>query len=182
MYIRTPDGIADSDLGYLQDLLTLIDEKLSSIIEVAQLNSDPDSDGLYDQGEYFIGVAITAIQQYITSTYTQFKINKSEALGLPPSINENLTFVAAINAGANFWKHRDEWGLGTNVSREIDSLRPQARRTIETIEVLTPWDDYTLSNLLASLTPSGNLRLTELVPYIVKWRDAVDSMNREVNK
>jgi len=181
MYIKTLDGFGDVDLGNLQELLSLLDGKLSSIINAARRSSDPESTGLLDAGEYFIGIALTAIQQYITSTYGQFKIDKSEALRLPPNINENLTLVAALNAGANFWKHRDEWGIGANVSREIESLSLQARQTIKMIEVLTPWDDYTLSNLLACVTPSGELRLAELVPQLASWRDAVDSLNRDIS-
>jgi hypothetical protein len=181
MYIKTQDDIGDSDLGNLQDLLTLMDGKLSSIVDAVGRSADPDSEGLFDEAEYFIGVALTAIQQYMSSTYAQFKIDKSEALRLPPNINENLTFVAALNAGSNFWKHKDEWGIRANVSRDIDSLNSQARQTIKTIEVLTTWDDYTLSNLLACLTPSGELRLAELLPQLIKWRAAVGSLNREVS-
>lgn len=181
MYIKTQDGFGDGDLGNLEALLALIDGELSSIKDRARRSADPDSEGLFDTSEYFIGIALTAIQQYIASTYAQFKISKSEALQLPPTINGNLTFVAALNAGSNFWKHRDEWGMRTNVSRDIDKLVPQARQTIKTIEILTPWDDYTLSNLIACLTPSGELRLADLIPQLTQWRDSVDSLNREVS-
>ena len=132
MYIKTQDGFGDGDLGNLEDLLALIDGKLSSIKDRVRRSSDPDSEGLFDTSEYFIGIALTAIQQYIASTYAQFKISKSEALQLPPTINGNLTFVAALNAGSNFWKHRDEWGIQANVSRDIDKLGSQARQTIKT--------------------------------------------------
>jgi hypothetical protein len=57
----------------------------------------------------------------------------------------------------------------------------KAQKTIKMIEVLTPWDDYTLSNLLACLPPSGELRLAELVPLLVKWRDAVDMLNKDIS-
>jgi hypothetical protein len=181
MYIKTEDGFGDGDLGNLENLLALIDGELSLINDQARRSADPDSDGLFDRGEYFIGIALTAFQQYITTTYAQFKISKSEALKLPPNINEDLTFIAALNAGANFWKHRDEWGLRTNVLRDIDSLGWQARQTVETIELITPWDDYTLANLIACLTPSGQLRLVELIPQLTKWRDAVDLLKREIS-
>lgn len=181
MYIKTQDGFGDGDLAHLQELLNLVDEKLSSIVNAARRSSDPDSEGLLDKGEYFIGIALTAIQQYITSTYGQFKINRSEALRLPPNITEHVTLVAALNAGANFWKHRDEWGIRANVSRDTCSLSAQARQTIKMIEVLTPWDDYTLSNLLACLTPSGELRLAELMPLLVRWRASVDLLNRDIS-
>jgi hypothetical protein len=102
MYIKTHDGFGDGDLGHLQELLTLVDVKLSSIFNAARRSPDPDLDGLFDTGEYFIGIALTAIQQYITSTYGKFKIKRSEALRLPPNITERLTLVAVLNAGANF--------------------------------------------------------------------------------
>lgn len=181
MYIKTQDGIGDTDLEHLQELLGLLDGKLLSIVNAAQRSGDPDSDRLFDAGEYFIGIALTAIQQYITSTYGQFKIEKSEALRLPPNITERVTLVAALNAGANFWKHRDEWGIGANVSRDTALLNAQAQHTIKLIEDLTPWDDYTLSNLLTRLTPSGEMRLAELIAPLVKWRDAVDLLNRDIS-
>lgn len=181
MYIKTQDGFGDGDLANLEKLLALIDGELSSINDLAQRSVDPDSEGLFDRGEYLLGIALTAIQQYISSTYAQFKISRSVALRLPPNINADLTLVTALNAGANFWKHRDEWGLRAVVVRDINSLGSQAQQTIKTIEALTPWDDYTLSNLVACLTPSSELRLTELIPQLVLWRDAVDSLNTEIS-
>lgn len=181
MYIKTQHGFGDSDLGNLERLLALIDAELSSINDLAIRSADPDTDGLFDRGEYLLGVALAAIQQYVASTYAQFKISRSDALRLPPSINADLTLVAALNAGANFWKHRDEWGLRAVVGHDVSDLNWRARQTIETIEVLTPWDDYTLSNLVARLTASGELRLTEFMPQLVLWRDAVDSMSAELS-
>lgn len=181
MYIKTKDGFGDADLANLEALFVLVDRELSSITALIKRSSDPDSDGLFDRSEYLLGIALTAIQQYLGSTYAQFKINRSEALRLPPNITVDLTFVAALNAGANFWKHRDEWGLRANVLRDRDLLKPQAQQTIEAIELLTPWDDYTLSNLVSCLTPSGELRLAELIPHLTQWRDAVDALSRELS-
>ena len=181
MYIKSGKSFGDGDLNNLERLLEIIDSELSSLSEAILKSADPDSAGLFDKGEYFVGVALTAIQQYMASTFAQFRIEKSEALRLPPHVNKSLSFAAALNAVANFWKHRDEWGIRANVARDTESLCPQARQTIKTIELLTPWDDYTLSNLLATLTASGELRLLELVSRLTQWREAVDSLNREVS-
>lgn len=181
MYIKTQDGFGDGDLANLEKLLALIDGELSSIDDLVQQSVDPGSEGLFDRVEYLLGVALTAIQQYTSCTYAQFKIGRSVALGLPPNIKPDLTLVTALNAGANFWKHMDEWGIRAVVVRDINSLSRQAQQTIRTIEALTPWDDYTLSNLVACLTPSSKLRLTELIPQLVVWRDAVDSLNAEIS-
>jgi hypothetical protein len=177
MYIKTENGFGDGDLGNLARLLALIDAELSSINNQIRMSADPDSDGLFDTCEYFLGIAFAAIQTYIASTYGQFNISKSKALQLPPHINGDTTFVAALNAGANFWKHQEEWGLRALVVRDINMLSRQAQQTIRTIETLTPWSDYTLSNLVACLTQSSEVRVTRLIPQLVLWRDAVDSLN-----
>ena len=181
MYIRTVDGFGDGDLSNLKRLLEIIDGELSSIHSRIQNSADPDANGLFDRAEYFIGLGLAAIQQYIVSTYAQFKIGRAEALQLPPSTNTGLTFVAALNAGANYWKHRDEWGLRAGVTRDTSLLSPPAQQTIKSIELLTTWDDYTLSNLVASLTQSSALCLSNLIPQVILWRSAVDSLNRDIS-
>jgi hypothetical protein len=179
MYIRTQDGFADGDLANLKRLLQILDQDLSSIQDRIEKSLEPDAEGLFDRAEYLVGVGFSAIQQYLASTYAQFKLSKSEALQLSPSTSEGITFASALNAGANYWKHRDEWGLRAGVTRDTTLLNQPAQQTIKTIEVLTPWDDYTLSNLLASLTRSNALCLTNLVPLVILWRTSVDAMNRE---
>ncbi len=79
------------------------------------------------------------------STHAQFRISRSESSSLPSNIYADLTFVAVLNLGANFRKHRDDWGLRFNVICDRDTLCSLARQMIDAIEVLTPWDDYTLS-------------------------------------
>ncbi len=181
MYIKSQDSFGDGDLNHLEELLAIIDTKLSSITEMAQLSVDPETDGLFDAGEYFIGVAFAAIQRYIASTHGQFKITRCKALRLPPMITDSLTFVEALNAAANFWKHSEEWGIRNNVVRNVDNLCTSAQHTIKAMEKITAWDDYTLSNLLASLTPSGKLHLVELVPKLIEWRASLDALNCDIS-
>jgi hypothetical protein len=164
MFIKSPSGFADGDLSNLKRLLELIDEQLDSIQSAIRKSTDPETDGLLDRGEYLVGIGFAAIQQYIVSTYAQFKISKAEALELQPSTSTGVSFAAALNAGANFWKHQDEWGIRAVVSRETTTLSSPAQQTIKIIELLTPWNDYTLSNLLACLTQSNELCLTNLTP------------------
>ena len=181
MYIRTQDGFGDGDLGNLKRLLELVDGELLSIQSRIRVSRDPESDGLFDRGEYLIELGFSAIQQYIASTYAQFKISRAEALRLPPFTQDGVSFVAALNAGANYWKHRDEWGITAGVTRDATLLTQSAQRTLGTNEAITPWDDYTLSNLLASITQSRTLCLTNLVPLLILWRTAVDSLDREIS-
>jgi hypothetical protein len=39
-----------------------------------------------------------------------------------------VSFAAALNAGASFWKDQDEWGIRAVVSRETDTLSPRGQR------------------------------------------------------
>jgi hypothetical protein len=181
MYIKTQEGFGDADLANMKRVLELLDEELALVQSRAQSSPAPDAEGHFDRAEYLVGLGFSAIQQYVASTYAQFKIARAEALRLPPSTPSGITFVAALNAGANYWKHRDEWGLRAAVARDIALLSRPAQQTIKTIEVLTPWDDYTLVNLMATLTQSSALCLTNLVPLVILWRTAVDSLNREVS-
>jgi hypothetical protein len=181
MFIKTSSGFADGDLSNLKRVLELIDEELDSIQSAIRKSADPETDGLLDRGEYLVGIGFAAIQQYIVGTYAQFKISKAEALKLPPTTSTGVSFAAALNAGANFWKHQDEWGLRAVVSRETDTLSPPAEQTIKTIELLTPWNDYILSNLLACLTQSNEPCFTNLAPILILWRSAVAALSREIS-
>lgn len=181
MFIKTSSGFADGDLSNLRRLLELIDEELDSIQSAVRKSIDPETDGLLDRGEYLVGIGFAAIQQYIVGTCGQFKISKAEALNLPPSTSTGVSFTSALNAGANFWKHQDEWGIRAVASRETETLGSPAQQTIKIIELLTPWDDYTLSNLLACLTQSNKPCLTSLTPILILWRSEVDALNREVS-
>lgn len=181
MFIKTSSRFADGDLSNLKRLLELIDEELGSIQSAIRKSADPETDGLLDRGEYLVGIGFAAIQQYIVGTYAQFQISKAEALELPPSTSTGVSFATALNAGANFWKHQDEWGLRAVASRETDTLSPSAQQTVKTIELLTPWDDYTLSNLLACLTQSNEPCFTNFAPILILWRSAVAALNREIS-
>ena len=56
-----------------------------------------------------------------------------------------------LNAAANFWKHQDEWEPTALVTRNVDILGDRQRKTIDVIESVTPWSDYTFANLLFEL-------------------------------
>ncbi|MEK7801442.1 MAG: hypothetical protein AAB276_03215, partial [Pseudomonadota bacterium] len=178
MYLKIDNEFADADFYFLETFLKIIDNELSQIFLRIKHSSDPDSDGLCDLGEYFIGHGFSAMQRYIVSTYPQTKMKKADSLKLGPKTNDVLFFVEAVDAGANYWKHKDEWPLVINTSPpngldpehpdvfdkvpsdylwsiEIDRtgshLTSQSKRTFDLITKVTPYADYTLSNLLAEL-------------------------------
>jgi hypothetical protein len=180
------DDYADGEFTLLSKHLSLLDTELERINIAIKNSRDPDTDGLCDSGEYFIGFGFIAIQQYIASTFPQTGIPKKEALKFPPAIKSDLTVMEALNAGANYWKHYEEWGFHIAISEDVDSIeglkkititrnrdvltKNDAKNTLTTIEKITPWADYTCANLLAELLPNKEMKLTPLLTYIVEWR------------
>jgi hypothetical protein len=157
------------NFSLLQRHLNLLDFELARINAAIQKSADPDTDGLCDAGEYFIGHGFVAIQRYLTSTYVGLRIAQSVAFSVPPFVNGNLSFAEAINAGANYWKHVEEWFVSLNKDKNT-SLKGKALKTLEKLEMATPWEDYTCANLLAILGSGTELTLSPLLPRIAEWR------------
>ncbi|CAG36144.1 hypothetical protein [Desulfotalea psychrophila] len=139
MYLKIGKEFADSDFYFLTEMLEHLDFKVKAINNEISLSADPDSDRLCDKGEYFIGVGFSLIQRYISSTYPQLDVRKDDALKLGKKITDELSYIKVINAGANYWKHQDGWGLINCVTRDINALNKSAKYTINTIKLLTPW-------------------------------------------
>jgi hypothetical protein len=168
--IKVGDDYADSDFTFLSRHLNLLDFELVRINAAIKKSVDPESDGFFDAGEYFIGDGFVAIQRYLTSTRAGLGIGRSVAFQLPPIVNSELTFTEALNAGANYWKHSEEW-FETLSRTENAKLKSQAMETIARLEKATPWDDYTCANLLAILVNGKELELSSLLPGIAEWRN-----------
>jgi len=168
--IKVGDDYADDDFLLLSRHLNLLDFELARINAAIKESAEPDADGLFDTGEYFIGHGLVAIQRYLTSTYAGLRIVQSVAFSVPPIVNSNLTFAEAINAGANYWKHLEEWFESLNKA-ENANLKGNALKTLEKLEIATPWGDYTCANLLAILGNGKELELSPLLPRIAEWRN-----------
>ncbi|GAB1624061.1 hypothetical protein AAOGI_41110 [Agarivorans albus] len=173
-YIKIENEFADHELNNLCDVLELLDSKIEAIENDIEQSNCPDSEGHFDKAEYFVGLGFTAIQKYITSIHTQNNIPKSKALDLGDTYHEGSTIVSIINATANYWKHQDEWGLTNIVFKDTSKLKGMAKKTVKTIEEVTPWDDYTCTNVIAGLTSVGNIKLSPLIPILTGWRSEID--------
>jgi len=172
MYIRIDDRFADDQLHLLSELLALLDTKIIEIYKLLATTSDPESDGLLDRGEYFLGIGIVAIQQYLADTLTLTGIEKKQALNLGPAYSEQLTFVAVLNAAANWWKHSAERYPNTAPRRD-------AVRSSEIVNEVGDSDSYELSNVLANLLRTSEVTLCSLLPNLVLWRSALDQERRK---
>ena len=160
---------ADVDFSLLSRHLKLLDTELSQINVAIASSRDPESDGLCDAGEYFIGHGFTAIQRYLTVTRTGLGVGLPDAFRVPPILQGGLSLAAALNAGANYWKHVEEWIEILNKSDDAD-LKGSALRTLQQVETVTPGAEYTCANLLAVLLDGQPLELSYLLPAIAEWR------------
>ena len=109
MYLKVGGEYADRELQLLAELLNNLDEKVVEVSNLISKSVDPESDGLTDRGEYFIGVGFSVIQQYLTDTLTLTRVSKRRALDIGPRYSEEFTFISVVNAAANWWKHSTEW-------------------------------------------------------------------------
>jgi hypothetical protein len=172
MYLRIDEQFADGELQLLSELLGLLDTKIIEIRKLLGETTDPESDGILDRGEYFIGVGVVAIQQYLADTLTLTGIEKKRALNLGPTYSEHLTFVAILNAAANWWKHSAERYSNT-------APRKDAARSLEIVTEVGDSDSYQLSNVLAKLLRSSEVTLCSLIPHLILWRSALDKERRK---
>lgn len=172
MYLKVGDEYADRELQLLADLLNILDEKVVEVSNLISKSVDPESDGLTDRGEYFIGVGFSVIQQYLTDTLTLTGVSKRKAFDIGPRYSEEFTFISLVNAAANWWKHSAEW-VGQETTSTL-ALQTQ-RIVVETAESL----DYPLSNVLAKLLGTSEITLCAVLPNLVLWRSAVDTVVRE---
>ena len=178
------DGeIIDDEIGLLQESLFHLDFKISSVDALIRETVDPDGASLCDRGEHFIGLGFVACQKYLAATYGPAKIQKREALQFGPVFDEAVFTIKIIDATANYWKHSDEWdtiGFLWEIHSEWKTIRPrikkhlsnQARQTVQSTEIATPWGDYTCSNVLAAVVGDRKCELRSLLPLLVEWRDA----------
>ncbi len=164
--------LADLYFGNLRRYLELLDSDLMKIKAAIVQSMDPDSDGLLDNGEYIIGTGLVAVQHQMDSLRCTLKVKKSVALKTSPFVNTQITFFGAVNAGANYWKHNEEW-FSNIFSDDCEHVKVQDLNTRSQLEKVTPWEDYTCANLLAILVDEKELKqlkLSALLPRIVEWR------------
>lgn len=190
MFIISDAEILDLDITLLEDVLRPLDEALIRINERVEIakneSSDLDSSGLFDTGEHIIGLAFTACQKYMSSTFSKSGIKKEDALNCGPKHVSGERCARIIHAAANYWKHCDEWDKITAVpipdsqmmqviTRDYGRLENRQKLAINTIENVSSWSDYTLSNVLIEITLTNKLSVLELIPILLEWRNALIS-------
>lgn len=167
--LKVDDAFADSDFSLLTRHLKLLDRELIPLNAAIAVSPDPESEGYLEAGEYFIGHGFVAIQRYLTATRACLGVTMADAFAVPPMATNELSLVAAINAGANYWKHMEEWLETLNKTADAE-LKGNALKTLQQLETITPWAEYSCANLLAALLDGQPLELSRLLPGIEIWR------------
>ncbi|QEY12319.1 hypothetical protein [Cellvibrio sp. KY-YJ-3] len=168
MYFKVGEKYADPELYYLQELCGLLDLKLAEIAEKISHSYDPESDGLLDYAEYFMGTGLCAMQRYILDVLDMKKIKKIDVLNLGVKFNEGTSIIELINAAANWWKHEPEWPFPL----EYEKSSKQTKETLDLVLGNSAYP-YVFSNFLASINPEKELSVSALIPYLVEWRSCV---------
>ncbi len=166
MFLVAEGEFTDGELWKLRELFVILDKKLDEINLLIKDSLDPDSEGLCDRGEYFIGLGFVAIQQYLVETILFTGLSKAKAFNLGPIHSSGDTFVSLINASANWWKHEPEWW-------DAGELPKNGERSFDLVASVTESTSYQLSNVLALFCGNNELRFNFIIPYLEKWRTDV---------
>lgn len=171
MLLSSDGNVKDLNIRLLCDFLEVIDYKIKEIEKCISKSVDPESDGFYDQGEYFIGLGFVAIQQHFTDSLIGSSICKRESLFLGELHTSGIHAISVMNAAANWWKHEAEWS-------KCGEIPKNGVRTFEIIMNISEQYEYALSNVLASFSESESLSFGEnVVPHIKKWTEAICEKN-----
>ena len=149
----------------LGEVLALLDRHLARLERQAAVVADPDAEGILDSMEQVVGLGFAACQTYLVARSAFMGASKSDTLDLGPVHRCGRPIVAIVNAAANYWKHHDEWTVTASGGRA---------RTEDIIAALgVSASEYTASNVLAELLRPLPGRFITLIPFLVRWSDAL---------
>ncbi len=154
----------DSEITIIDSLVTVIDERLSDIREIAVNAESADELGYYDAAEHATGLGLVACQTIIAIVCGGLGVEKSTALALGPVHAGGLSKVQIINHAANYWKHNNEWSL------ERPDKRKEAISKAFASVGFPVGTDYPLSGVLTELADSKPASLREVLAILAAWK------------
>ena len=126
---------------------------------------DPDTFGLIDEYEQFLGIGFAICQTFLSSVH---KGNNKDTVFLEgPFHSSGKSYAQITNACANYWKHNDEWDKA--------SLSNQAKGTVAVFNHLSvdAWGSYPLSEMFYALVgEKGTFR--ELLDRLNSWANEIE--------
>lgn len=170
--MKFEDGaVLDDEL----ESLKLILEPFQAALDRIKTVSDPESCGYLDTAEYFVGVAMVAVQKYLSSSCRAEGVSKQIGLKIGPKHESGEFVVALLNKLANAWKHRDEWDWEDNPDPTKAEARLSRQRDSTAVVFDLLEDDehwYPYSNVVYHVL--GDVSASKLVDVLVEWRDALE--------
>lgn len=181
----------DLFIYYLRRHLEVLDAEIAAISAKIAESKDPEGDGYFDSGEYFMGAGLAAVQKYMTETFCFFKVEQAKALDAGPKLAGNVSFAWVVWSAANYWKHDAEWWKGAVAIDAPDSdgmsrvniSWPEGCKSKSNVARLKNFgrfgDDYICSVVLAALVEkTENIRLQSVLPHLKAWRDEVEKLSQ----
>lgn len=182
----------DLSIYYLRRHLEILDVEIVEILTKIGTSNDPEGDGYYDAGEYFLGAGLAAVQKYMSETFCILNVEQTKALDAGPILAGGASFANVVWSAANYWKHEAEWWRG---AIEID---PQDSSGLHPINISPPIDgksrssvtylkgfgrfgsDYLCFNILAALVDdTEDIRLQSVLPNLEAWRAHLERMGSQ---
>ncbi|WP_435273789.1 hypothetical protein ACMAZF_10395 [Psychrobium sp. nBUS_13] len=155
----------------LDELFEILDMKLAEIESAIDKSFDPDSDGLFDKAEYFVGIGLVAAQQHLAEVTTFIGIDKQKSYKLGQRHVSGISYASAIDSAANFWKHEAEWW------KDMDPVTNSNTKVKYHVETIAGTHDYPLSNFLYAISGNKEIRLECLLPIIEEWISTLENFD-----
>jgi len=172
MLIKSQGEVHDLKVGYLYELLEIIDMKLLKINECISKSTSSNLDEFFERGEYFIGIGFVAIQQHLNESLIGMGLKQVDAYSLGVKLPTGISCIWIINAAANWWKHEPEWHNSEYFKKK--DISKDGKKSAEKILAISSLTEYALSNVLASFSESQELSfIKNIVPYIEQWTKEV---------
>lgn len=181
----------DPFISYLQRHLEVLDVEIADISAKIAASDNPEGDGYYDSGEYFMGAGFAAAQKYMTETFYFLDVEQTKALDAGPKLAGGVSVANVVWSAANYWKHDAEWWKGavkigpqnSDGMSPINISWPVGGKSKSSVTLLESFGrfghDYICSNVLAALVDDREgLRLQSVLPYLKSWRADVIQMSR----
>lgn len=161
------DSIVDIDLSLVVSVARLLDDKMDAVIRQAEDFGHLDSPGILDELEHLLGFGIVGFQTYITDISSFAGKAKHETFDYGPKTESGTSKIQIINAVANYWKHRSEWGLSGGGKRKeaVEQLFQEVGYSTDV--------EYPVSGVLTELLTPLETRLSNLMDIMINWRNSL---------
>ena len=152
------------NLAYFRNTIVPIDMALENYSSEIATHPDPDTFGLIDQYEQFLGIGFAVCQTFLSSIHRGK--DKGATFVKGPFHSSGKSYAQIVNACANYWKHNDEW--------DNCNLSNQARGTIEVFSHLSVdvWGSYPLSEMFHALVGEKGT-FTGLLIHLNNWSNEI---------